>query len=380
MTINSQTPAWATAAVLVGRLIFAAVFLMKTFISILALSMASLSSSAALGAEDPPTWAYPVNPPDFKPRAEDGIARRVPASSATYSVTQLRDRFISPVWHPNDHPPLPSVVAQGRKPNVFACGFCHRAEGTGGPENASLAGLPAGYIVQQMADYKSGARKTSVQKRNIDLMIALSKDITDAEVQAAAAYFSALKPKSNIRVVETASVPKTVVAGWFLTAADTREKEPIGQRIIEMPEDLEQFENRDPRSHFVAYVPIGSVARGEALVSTGGGKTLQCAICHGQDLKGLGELPSIAGRSPSYIVRQLYDIQNGARAGKGAQLMKAAVANLTVEDMSRYLTLHPNDVIWFGCDGPTEPALKPGDLVEVVNDAMGVLANRVVSA
>jgi len=306
----------------------------KTFISILALSVASFSSTA-LGAEDPPAWAYPVNPPDFKPRAEDGIARRVPASSATYSVTQLRDRFISPVWHPGDHPALPSVVAQGRKPNVFACGFCHRAEGTGGPENASLAGLPAAYIAQQMADYKSGARKTSVQKRNIDLMISLSKDITEAEVQAAAAYFSALKPKSNIRVVETVSVPKTVVAGWFLTAADTREKEPIGQRIIEMPEDLEQFENRDPRSNFIAYVPIGSVARGEALVSTGGaGKTLQCAICHGADLKGLGDLPSIAGRSPSYVVRQLYDIQNGARAGKGAQLMKAAVANLTLEDMA----------------------------------------------
>jgi cytochrome c553 len=308
---------------------------MNTLISILALSMASLFSSAALGAEDPPAWAYPVNPPDFKPRAEDGVARRVPASSATYSVTQLRDRFISPVWHPNDHPPLPSVVAEGRKPNVFACGFCHRAEGTGGPENASLAGLPAAYIAQQMADYKSGARKTSVQKRNIDLMISLSKDITDAEVQAAAAYFSALKPKSNIRVVETASVPKTVVAGWFLTTADTREKEPLAQRIIEMPEDLEQFENRDPRSRFIAYVPVGSVARGEALVSTGGaGKTLQCAICHGQDLKGLGDLPSIAGRSPSYVVRQLYDIQNGARAGKAAQLMKAAVANLTVEDMA----------------------------------------------
>jgi 2-keto-4-pentenoate hydratase/2-oxohepta-3-ene-1,7-dioic acid hydratase in catechol pathway len=47
--------------------------------------------------------------------------------------------------------------------------------------------------------------------------------------------------------------------------------------------------------------------------------------------------------------------------------------------MSRYLTLHPNDVIWFGCDGPTEPALKPGDRVEVVNDAIGVLANRLVA-
>jgi 2-keto-4-pentenoate hydratase/2-oxohepta-3-ene-1,7-dioic acid hydratase in catechol pathway len=46
--------------------------------------------------------------------------------------------------------------------------------------------------------------------------------------------------------------------------------------------------------------------------------------------------------------------------------------------MSRYLTLHPGDVIWFGCDGPTVPALRPGDLVEVENDAIGVLANRVI--
>jgi 2-keto-4-pentenoate hydratase/2-oxohepta-3-ene-1,7-dioic acid hydratase in catechol pathway len=45
--------------------------------------------------------------------------------------------------------------------------------------------------------------------------------------------------------------------------------------------------------------------------------------------------------------------------------------------MSRYLTLHPGDVIWFGCDGPTVPALEDGDLVEVVNPAIGVLANRV---
>ena len=318
---------------------------MRKLTSTVAVWVACFFSSTALGAESPPAWAYPVNPPGLKPRAEDGIARRVPASSATYSVTQLRDRFIAPVWHPADHPPLPSVVAEGRKPNVFACGFCHRAEGTGGPENASLAGLPAAYIVQQMADYKSGARRTSVQKRNIDLMISLSKDITDAEVQAAPPYFSALKPRSKVRGVETPTLPKTVVAGWFLAPADTREKEPIGQRIIEVPEDVEQFENRDPRSQFIAYVPVGSVARGADLVSSGGaGKTLQCAICHGQDLKGLGNVPSIAGRSPSYVVRQLYDIQSGARAGTAAQLMQATVANLTVEDMASiaaYLASRP---------------------------------------
>ena len=48
-----------------------------------------------------------------------------------------------------------------------------------------------------------------------------------------------------------------------------------------------------------------------------------------------------------------------------------------ISRMSRYVTLHPNDVIWFGCDGPTIPALQDGDLVEVLNDAIGVLANRV---
>ncbi len=45
--------------------------------------------------------------------------------------------------------------------------------------------------------------------------------------------------------------------------------------------------------------------------------------------------------------------------------------------MSRYVTLHPGDVVWFGCDGPTVPALRSGDLVEVANDAIGVLANHV---
>jgi cytochrome c553 len=308
---------------------------MKRHVLVFAVACAIPAAAPAPAAEGPPAWAYPVNPPDLKPRAEDGVVRRVPESSAVYSVTQLRDRFIAPVWHPGDHPPLPQVVAEGRKPNVFACGFCHRADGPGGPENASLAGLPAAYIVQQMADYKSGARKTSVPKRNIELMISLAKDATDAEVNAAAAYFSSLKPRSNIRVVETDTVPKTSVAGWFLAASTGGDREPIGQRIIEVPEDVERFENRDTRARFVAYVPVGSLAKGAALVGTGGGgKTLQCSICHGPDLRGLGGTPSIAGRSPSYVVRQLYDIQNGARAGTAAQLMKGAVANLAVEDMA----------------------------------------------
>jgi cytochrome c553 len=161
----------------------------------LTLSLAYGLSAIAptFSAEEPPAWAYPLNPPNFKPRSEDGILRRVPGSNAAYSVTHLSDRFIAPVWHPGDHPPLPQIVATGRKPNVFACGFCHRADGSGGPENSSLAGLPAAYVVQQMADFKTGVRKSAVPKRGpVALMISLSKDITDAEVEAAATYFSAL--------------------------------------------------------------------------------------------------------------------------------------------------------------------------------------------
>ncbi len=310
------------------------IFLTPRFLMAFFLGTISLSATPTHAAEEPPAWAYPMRAPDFKPRAEDGILRRAPGSSATYSVTQLHDLFQAPVWHPSDHPPLPPIVAHGRKPNVYACGFCHRADGPGGPENASLAGLPAAYIVQQLADYKSGVRKTSVPKRNIDLMIALAQDITDAEVQTAAAYFSTLKPRKNIRVIETDTVPKTYSAGPFLAAVSTGEQEPIGQRIIEVPEDLEQFENRDSYAQFIAYAPVGSIAKGADLVKTGGlGKTIPCATCHGPNLKGVGNVPSIAGRSPSYIVRQLYDIQHGARAGTATQLMKSPVANLTLEDM-----------------------------------------------
>jgi cytochrome c553 len=305
--------------------------------ALLITTMLAFGTAMALGGEQepPPAWAYPVNPPDLKPTPDDGKPRHVPESTASYTVPQTRDRFFAPDWHPGDHPQMPEVVATGRKPDVFACGFCHRADGPGGPENASLAGLPAAYIVQQMLDFKSGARKSADMSRvPPKLMIATAKGATDAEIQAAAAYFSALKPKALIKVVETERVPTTKVAGWFLADAKTEETEPLGSRIVEVPEDLEQFENRDARSRFIAYVPVGSVEMGAALAASGGqGKTVACALCHGPGLKGLGPVPGIAGRSPSYIVRQLYDIKHGARVGLGSTVMKPVVEKLTVDDM-----------------------------------------------
>ena len=281
-----------------------------------------------------PVWAYPWAP-DFKASPDDGVPRHVPDSAATFTITQERDLFFAPDWHPKDHPPMPAVVAHGRPPDVRACGSCHRTEGTGGPENASLAGLPAAYIAAQMADYKSGARKFSGPQRSpVLLMTAVARPATDAEVQAAAAYFSQLKPKSNIKVVEADTVPAAQIARVFYMLAKDGGTEPLGERILEAPVDVAQFEHRDPRSQFVAYVPNGSIAKGEALAKTGGsGTTIACAGCHGPGLQGLGSIPGIAGRPPSYLVRQLHDFQQHSRNGSGAALMAPVVEKLSQNDM-----------------------------------------------
>jgi cytochrome c553 len=136
-----------------------------------------------------------------------------------------------------------------------------------------------------------------------------------------------------IRVVETDTIPKMRVAGNVFLPLAEGGTEALGNRIVETPEDAARFELRDPRSGFVAYAPRGSVAKGAALASSGGNKTLPCNVCHGPDLNGLGPVPGIAGRSPSYMMRQLWDIQQGSRKGVWSPLMKQVVARLTDDDM-----------------------------------------------
>jgi len=300
--------------------------------------LSAFAHSPVPAQEPPPAWAFAVDPPAGKSEVNaktDDSRRHVPGSTAAFTLAQLRDLFAAPDWHPNAHPNMPQVVAHGRKPQIFACGYCHLPNGLGRPENSSLAGLPSGYIVQQVADFKSGARKSS-EPRHLPTatMIASETQASAQEIAEAAGYFSRLKPKKWIRVVETNRVAQTRVMGWMLVPSNTG-TEPILERIIETPENLELTELRDDVSGFVAYVPEGSISRGESLVRTGdSGKTPPCVTCHGQELKGVGNVPSIAGRSPSYVVRQLYDIQQGARAGAGAQLMKEPVATLRVSDMA----------------------------------------------
>ena len=288
----------------------------------------SMYAAEATG-NTPLPWAYAINTPGIADPFEYNVPHTVPGSDVVITFTLPRNLFAPPDWHPQDHPPMPDIVANGRPPVVFACGYCHLPNGQGRPENASLSGLPREYIIQQMADWRAGLRNTSEPLHGpATNMRAIGANATPEEVEAAADYFSSLVPKKWITVIETETVPETVVAGWMYVDAGTGRTEAIGNRILEMPVDLELTELRDDRSGFIAYVPPGSVARGETLVSDG-----NCRTCHGTDLRGLGPVPALAGRSPSYIARQLYDLQVGNRRGLWAPLMRDAVADLDLDDI-----------------------------------------------
>jgi cytochrome c553 len=166
-------------------------------------------------------------------------------------------------------------------------------------------------------------------------MIAMAKVLSDAEVKAAADYFASLKPSAGYnKVLEVDKVPATYVGpGGMRFALGDGGYAPIGSRIIVIPQNPDRAALRDPKSGFVDYVPRGSIVQGAALAAGGDGKTVACAICHGPALKGLAEVPGIAGRPATYMFRQLNDMKSGNRTGPWAEPMKPVVANLSQEDM-----------------------------------------------
>jgi cytochrome c553 len=312
--------------------------------SILAPGLAGLAALGGAAAGEPQlqasaamSWAYPINPPATAsaPAASDAAeVLHIEGSSVTFTARQVRNIFAAPDWTPQEHPPMHAVVATGRRPEVMACGYCHLPTGNGRPENAPLAGLPRGYIIAQMQDMHEGLRNSAVSGRvPTDLMHRVAKAATDEEVAAAASYFSALRFRSFVKVVEAGSIPKAKVAAWTYARSGEPGTEPLGSRIIEVPDNFEQFEMRDPHTHYTAFVPPGSIRRGARLVRQWGGGALACAACHGADYRGTDDVPGLAGRSPTFLVRQLYDFHTGARGGEHAAPMAQVVADMTGDDM-----------------------------------------------
>ena len=310
------------------------------------------AAAAGLHSAGLPLWAYgyialPASPGDYSakclgerpldcdrpgglPSDPQNTIRRLPGSDGAFTIAQINYRYGPADWFPGDHPAMPDIVAHGKEAiGARACALCHLPNGKGLMQNGGVAGLPMPYILQQLADFKSGRRRSAdFNKANAFEMAAIARNLTDDEARAAAAYFSSMPFTPWIRVIESEKVPAftATVNGLFLKA-DGDDMEPLGQRLIELPENTYETNMlRNPRSGFVVYAPPGSLTKGEAL-SQG------CRACHGAELRGMGTAPPIAGRSSSYIGRQLYDFQQGARNGDFAKLMKPAVEKLSDEDL-----------------------------------------------
>ena len=292
------------------------------------LSAQSSQQSSQPGPAKDLSWAFAV-PDKVQPTEDDLGPRHIPGSAKAYTPAQIDDLFNPPDWFPDEHGPLPSIVEHGIPGKAQACCSCHLMSGLGHPESANLAGLNAIYIEREMADFKTGVRKDAARMNQISMAV------SEEDSRQAAEWFAALKPKPWVKVVETTTVPKTYVSkSRMRLPLPGGGTEPIGNRIIELPEDVGRVTSRDPHTGFIAYVPQGSLAKGEALVKIGSsGKTIQCSICHGESLEGLGEVPRLNGLSPLYIARQLYGFQTGTRNGSLDLMMKAVVANLSDDDI-----------------------------------------------
>lgn len=329
---------------------------MRKSARLLTLALGCLAAAAVVVSGQssvPPPWAYgynaagpdPAAPPCPRearpldcarlgaPRPND-VVHKLPGADRSFTEFQIHYDYGPADAYPGDHPAMPDIVAHGRESDTLrACALCHLPNGQGKAENAPVAGLPAAYILQQLEAFRNGTRKSAdPRKANTNEMIQIARHLTAEEMKIAAEYFSSIPWKPWVRVVESETAPKTrqTMNGLFMPQPGT-ETELIGRRIMEVPENPALTDlMRSPRSGFVAYVPVGSIARGEELVTKGGGKTVQCALCHGPNLQGMATVPGIADRPASYLARQLYDMQAGTRQ---SQLMKPVVAKLNEDDM-----------------------------------------------
>lgn len=294
------------------------------------------SGNAAIKAAE--VWAFPKEqspdpsaPHNVKPKANPNELLHVPGSTRSYTYAQAESYFFAPDWFPQDHPPMPHVVEYGRKP-AMACAVCHQPDGRGDPASASLAGLPLAYIEEQLQAFRDGERARGLLF-GAKVMHGEVTDLSDADLKSAAAYFSGLVFHPATRVVETTSVPKMHWRGFVQIPDKSNAREPIGNRIIETPESFTLYDLDDERTGFIAYVPPGSIQRGAVIAAKGMGTAASCESCHGAKLQGLGDIPYLAGRSPTYIVRELILFREGQRTNSGAAPMRAEVSHLTLKDM-----------------------------------------------
>jgi cytochrome c553 len=305
---------------------------------LLAMCVAGTTLSAQAGAPPPftvPAWAFPTQRASGPTPPPDSVELlRVPNSSRGYTRKQIANGFDIPDWFPGQHPPMPASVQYGVRPDGRACGFCHLPDGQGRPENGTLAGLPVEYTVRQMRAFRTGERTSANPAAPTGPMHTVAMGFTNEhEVREAARYFARLRLARRNVIREVRDVPTTRVAG-LLYAYEGTGTEALDGRLIEVPDALERHDRRDPWVTYTTYVPVGSLARGRRLAVRGpAGAASACAACHGPQLLGVGDVPPIAGRAPSNLLRQLINFRTRARRDSTAAPMYAVSDAMSLDDM-----------------------------------------------
>jgi len=302
--------------------------------------MAQQTAPAAPVPPGLPDWAYTPPVPGAPPApsalpADDNAVVRIPGTDRTFTRGELRATKETMDWFPTErHGTAPDIVRVGKQPAVRQCTLCHLPDGAGRPENAPVSALHPAYFVQQMQDYRNGLRKSAdPRKGNTNNMIAFAKATTPEEDWAAAEYFAQQPYPRRMKIVESKTAPKVRLQGGMHMAIPASEgggMEPLGaDEIVEVPDDNLRAEARDTHLGFTAYVAPGTLNKGKQAAAK-----YQCSVCHGANLEGIGPVPPLAGRSPSYVMRQLFDMKTGARRGPWAELMKPTVDRMSLQEMT----------------------------------------------
>jgi cytochrome c553 len=280
---------------------------MRKLFGILALVLVPV---AGLAAENGLQWAYPVEPPPGS--NADAAPPSKPINQALIATTYT------------GLPKMPEVVAKGKP---LPCMQCHLANGGSHPESAAIAGLSVNYIIEQVHAFRDGERVDVRTGR----MVQVAKIISEKDLKEAAEYYAAIGPDRQkwVKTVVSNDVPKGPApfgGGGFRYHAQDGGMEPLpAGMVVETAENDDLVRARDQiDGGFVQYVHADDLALGEKLAATGA-----CGTCHGADYKGVGDVPRLAGQHSLYLIRQLKDMQTGARKDKNVALMKPVVAKLS---------------------------------------------------
>ena len=172
--------------------------------------------------------------------------------------------LLLPVWSAAADLARAEEIVQGK------CFICHGAEGeSSSPVFPRLAGQNATYVARQLADYRSGKRKSSTMQPMVE-------DLSPADFQALGSYFAS-RPTIGHAVAD----PELAQMGRFIYARGN---------------------------------PYSGVA--------------SCATCHGKDAHGTEALPRLAGQHAQYTENQLKQFNTRERTNDNA-VMHGIASKLT---------------------------------------------------